>query len=442
MPAFAPVYTAPPSQRILLAREQKRPRKRKRGGSDEDEEDDEDGDAEDSPSSEPDTDQENAARGSQSINKKDPYHVAGWPRNKPLPGANFPHAPAKEVKSTGLSAEEELARLKPPLLLPKTTTDHQSASLKRRHLDTLTALLHKCMLNGDWHRASRAWALILRTEVQGRSIDVRQNGRWLIGGELLMRRNQAVEQQQVDARVADDSDLNLGAEQGVTTTRVPIISDDGFELARQYYERLILQHPHLQRAHHDAVNALAIYPALFNVWIYEVHDRARRARQKIHLAQETSELDMRSTSDGSEDDEVSERKRNLVQVRRTELDQASPIVQRMDELMLSPPYDTSKELLHSRGTVALWLSDLHKDISRHHSTSVENSGTSSEDETMQTESIEAQASRKRHETQAFAERRKAKTIFGQLQSAGVEVSQDIMDVLEEDEDLSANHDMD
>ncbi|EME43850.1 hypothetical protein DOTSEDRAFT_71612 [Dothistroma septosporum NZE10] len=437
MPTFAPVYSVRPSRRAL-PRIQNRDPKRRRGDTDKDDSED------DRLSSESDTDEELAIRGSQSVNKKDPYHVAGWPRNKPLPGANFPHAPVKSGMSTGLTIKEELAQLNPPIYVPSShAPEGLSDSVKQRHLDNVTAILHKCMLAGDWDRASQAFGLILRTEIRGNPVDVRQNGLWLIGGELLMRRKyQAVEQQQVHSRTANHEDIETDEIAG-TTAAGSIISDDGFKLARQYYERLILQYPHLQRAHHDAVNALAVYPVLFNVWIYEVHDRARRARRQMKSAQETSDHGSVSNADGSEGGEDTERKRNLLIIRRTELEQALHIVQRMDGIMVSPPYDTSTELLHQRGTMALWLSDMHRDISRAHTTSVDSSGTSSEDDsTMDLDTLEARASKKRHETQALSERNKARTIFIGLNAAGVEVSMDIMDAIEEDEDLSMNQGID
>ncbi|KYG45666.1 hypothetical protein M433DRAFT_42802, partial [Acidomyces richmondensis BFW] len=229
------------------------------------------------------------------------YHVAGYPRQAELPPAPFPHASINpRTRADKETVEEELAALNPPLYAPRRALDDSSTSLKRQHVENLTTILHTCMLKGDWQRATRAWGLLLRTEVAGRGMDVRRHGRWGIGAELLMRNS-----------------INV---------------QDGFKLAREYYERLILQYPHTP--HSQETSSLVFYPALFNIWIYEVQNRYRVL----------SENDV---------DHMSE----LI-LRRQELEDALPISQRMDDLIRSPPYDTNVELLKLRAMVALWVSDL------------------------------------------------------------------------------------
>ncbi|KAK4499515.1 hypothetical protein PRZ48_010030 [Zasmidium cellare] len=426
MASFAPVYHPPNSHQSFLTREQKRERKRKRdagGGGDDDDEDA----SSDEQSPLPKVEDEDEPRVPHPVNKTDPYYVAGHPREQPLLGGNFPHAAIKEARQTELPIEEELAQLNPPLFVPKYTPQDQHGSLKRRHLDNLTAVLHQCMLRGDWERASRTWGLILRTEVQGRGIDVRQNGRWLVGAELLMRRNQTLEQRQVRPPSSSSADSNLQRSDDGDDALLPVIPDEGFKMARGYYERLILQYPYLQRAPHSAINALAIYPALFNVWMYEVQSRADRARRKIGVS---SQLDPEHDPGHDDQNDEVERKKGFNQIRNQELQQAVPIAQRMDELMLNPPYDNSSELLEQRGHLALWLSEMHRDMSKIYLESL--SGTSSDDDGPPINRYEFRASKRWHEQEAKKERERAKKTFQQLADAKVDVPEDIIAFLRED----------
>lgn len=176
MAAFAPVYRVPVSQRSFLTREQQRAGKRKRDADDSDAHDDGAGSHQNQPIQLEHDPRE--PRVPHPVNKTDPYHVAGWPREKPLPGGNFPHAAVKDdAAQASLSVEAELARMKPPIYAPKHLLPHSSGSIVRRHLDNLTAILHKSMLNQDWKRASRVWGLMLRTEIDGNGIDIRQHGK-------------------------------------------------------------------------------------------------------------------------------------------------------------------------------------------------------------------------------------------------------------------------
>ncbi|EME79643.1 uncharacterized protein MYCFIDRAFT_4626, partial [Pseudocercospora fijiensis CIRAD86] len=250
---------------------------------------------------------------------------------------NFPHAAAKVSPQPSLSVEAELARSNPPLYAPKQTSDHPSTSLRRKHLDNLAAILHKCMLNHDWQRASRTWALILRTSLDGNAPDIRLHGRWLIAAELLMRQPSADDQEQLSSASA------------------PVFSDEGFRLARDYYERLILQYPHRHNTPPSAFSAKVVYPALFNVWIYEVQHRSRRARKANNAtAPDASELDeMQSLKS-----DTSEQRKALHQLKARELADALPISHRLDSLIDAPPYDSMAELLEVRAALSLWMSDL------------------------------------------------------------------------------------
>ncbi|KAF2774280.1 hypothetical protein EJ03DRAFT_322872 [Teratosphaeria nubilosa] len=316
---FAPVYSQLDSRQTFLARKQKRDQRKRRHETDADD-DDSQSDAirikQRLPRSDEDVGDDVRMH---SVSRTDPYHVAGYSREVPLPLAPFPHAAAK-THEPQKSVEEELTGLNPPLFTSK--KPDQSTSVKRRHIENLTTVLHTCMLRGDWVRARRAWSILLRTEVSGLGMDLRHHGYWTVGAELLMR--------------TDD--------------------ENGFRLAREYYERLILQYPHTPRVKHS-VNALAIYPALFNVWIYEVQDRFKKRRQQsgARRSSRSSNVEDEDISMASIDPDNSTTRA----LRQEELKEALPIAAKIDDLLLSPPYDTSLPLLRMRGMVGLWVADLY-----------------------------------------------------------------------------------
>lgn len=175
----------------------------------------------------------------------------------------------------------------------------------------------------------------------------------------------------------------------------------GFKLAREYYDRLILQYPHRHNTPASSFSARVVYPALFNIWIYEVQDRASRAQP-----------DDASWSD-------------LRQIKMKELEEAQPIATRLDELLLSPPYDTMTELLELRANLSLWLSALHKSLA--------GSDVSNTDETSDEDDSEIHVSSSQHQLHANQELAKAKALLQRMQAAGTQLSENSIAVLEEDD---------
>lgn len=316
------------------------------------------------------------------------YRTAGHPTDEPLPGGHFPHTPAPTTDTDGPDADgataearlrRELAGLSPPLY-----PSHQSLTaavgdesrsgavgLRLRHLAVLNTILHRCLLEGDFVRAGRAWGLLLRSEVQGRPIDLRARGVWGIGAEILMRggARAGAEGGRVgveDAGGGGDGGMDEG---GRTEEEDWGFSREGFDRARMYYERLILQYPY-RRIAPDAVSALDFYPVMFGLWIYAVQEEGRVAR---------SRLENEAGESGSDDDEqmydvhdepefvsppTRDRRKALRQyerledLRKSQLQQAEQMAARLDELLLSPPYSDSHPLLRLRGMMALWIGDL------------------------------------------------------------------------------------
>jgi hypothetical protein len=358
MPTFAPAYRPTKAQQAFLTHEQKREaKKRKR-----DEEDDDQSDASASAQSSDSDDAKPyiSASAPSIVKKTDPYHVAGLSREHPLPRYPFPHASVKPSDAPQKSSHEELAALNPPLYVPKPENEEHATSLKRKHLGNVTAILHRCMLNGDWERASRAWGLLARTEINGLGIDVRQHGRWGIGAEILIRREQAKVAQipATSARRNSDNDTSLvHDDEGNTSTSK--FADEGFKLAREYYERLVLQYPHTPHTQHT-VNAKVFYPALFNIWVYEVQARYKHLRAESFKARRSSSHSI--TSDNDSENNGSQQAPFSRDLLTREIEDATAIADRLDQLLLSPPYDISEPLLKIRGMIGLWLSDMYKSL--------------------------------------------------------------------------------
>jgi hypothetical protein len=365
---FTPVYPLHEPQQSFRSKQYAPPRKRKRH------QDLDDDDESDDSSSHLDPAQPSVS----SHDIKDPYRVAGWSENSPLPGSSFPHAPAVKRKfrqplSTNL--QKDLAALNPPLYVPPPGEQDSTQSLRRHHLGVLTTVLHTSLLKHDFVRAGRAWGMILRTNIHGRPMDVRTHGRWGIGAEILMQKSSPETHPQ-----------------GLFGN-APMISDHGFDAAKDYYERLILQFP-FQKTNPNAISSLTFYPAMFGLCIYEIQQKCNQALKNIRQS---------SPDVHHSDSELAE---GISAIKRSELNSAANLAARMDELMLSPPFDTYPSLLQLRGSVALWLADLYN--------------TTAESEDDNDESQE----------RASIERSKAKRCVDRMRAAGVAVPELILNVLD------------
>ncbi|KAK4997259.1 hypothetical protein LTR66_003295 [Elasticomyces elasticus] len=279
---------------------------------------------------------------------KDPYHVAGHEPHVPLPSFPFPHTPAEtpELHKIGSkSIEAELAALKPPLYFPPPNHEDGSTTLRQKQLGVLTTILHHSLLHGKYMRAARAWGMVLRAEFSGHGFD---------GAEKHIRAP--------DIDAGADSDAERAGDEPAPAPAP--FSEQGFKAAREYYDRLILQYPPHKSAP-NAINALTFYSVMFGLWIYEVQYKTDqlRGQTKQHpygvSARQGSDC---ADSDDEQQSSTSEAQTKLtnleVEIKKEETKQARQIAARLDELLLSPPYDTHVPLLRLRGMVSLWLIDL------------------------------------------------------------------------------------
>lgn len=270
-----------------------------------------------------------------------------------IPPSPFPHAPARASKPYlgPAKIQKELAAPPSRLFTINNAAPHgdhpssytEASNLRRTHLNVLSTVMHRCLLEGDYDRAGRAWGMILRTQAtHGHTVDLRNHGRWAIGAEILLRRKPRVvtaSSQSPSDHVDDDA-----------------FSEHGFELAREYYERLIVQHPTRKQAPH-AVDQRSFYPAMFSLWIQEVCEKSKRARrQNAGEARRSRSRSMSIDSgDGKSTDDAQSRE-DAIQIE--ELARAMEIAERLDDLVKSPPFDKQASLLQLRGNTALWISDL------------------------------------------------------------------------------------
>ena len=274
------------------------------------------------------------------------HEVAGQPYDGDLLGPNFPH---KAVKT---SEDGPPSLLDDWIAAPDTTRRSRTISIrngfKRQHVAVLTAILHRCMLEGDYTRAGRAWGMLLRMEFDGHSIDLRTQGIWGLGAEILMFREGQLDNGQVqesnDYHESQVGETVLSSDSPGERRAVSLFDRRGFLKAKDYYERLILQYPYRKSAP-NAVSSLHFYPAMFTFWIFSVQEQGKamsNSAKKVNSNGITKDQDAKSRSS----------------VLENASEQATEINARLDELLVSPPYSDDARLWRLRGLVALWEADL------------------------------------------------------------------------------------
>ncbi|KAN0104556.1 hypothetical protein V8E51_010301 [Hyaloscypha variabilis] len=273
---------------------------------------------------------------------------------------------SEEVIKGGLNEEVQV----------KETRVERGPKLRLQHLSVLTTILQRCLLEGDIMRASRAWAMLIRTQVGGRGIDLRGSGYWGIGAELLIRSLERKRNYSYDEETDDEDEELMGVKRWG--------SKEGLEKARDYYERLILQHPY-KRQFDGSVSALDFWPAMIGCEIYGIQFEQNEGLRSITREEQEDDGGERSGSESEESEEdaeaegdgvdaayVAEQRRKTRrmgrrterrwtardEIRQTALTASDKIAARLDELMTTPPYSDSHNLLRLRGMIALYIGDL------------------------------------------------------------------------------------
>lgn len=264
--------------------------------------------------------------------------------------------------------------------------DDRGSMLRLQHLAVLTAILHRSLSEGEIQRASRAWAMLIRAQVGGRGIDLRASGYWTIGAELLIRSGETPESksprhqssmvgsqdEEYEAHQSGEADIEQSSARRYG-------SAEGMGKAKEYYERLILEHPY-KRQFQGSVSALDFWPALVGCGIYGIQHEYRDGIRKLASAEKNdddsaaeghSDSDLQPVEEEGEDVYTVEQRRKARKrqerderlwqqrenIRKTALVAYEQIAERMDGLMTTPPYSDSHVLLRLRAMLALCIGD-------------------------------------------------------------------------------------
>lgn len=288
----------------------------------------------------------------------DRYETSRNGTSEDNPRGNSPHASPQPISKilhsrANWKIKKELATVKPPLYVAteigqNTPSDNPTSErfgamgLRQKHLAIITVILHRCVLDGDYTRAGRAWGMLLRAEESGHCMDPRSHDRWGLGAEVLLRRKSQ----------DDEDDLNSGSDKVdmPNPSAGPPIGVGEFMKAKDYYDRLALQYPY-RKSCPTAAGPLEFYMAVFSLWIFSVNEWT--SVTSTSLGKSDNNI---SSSDSEASNQSQEPSR--ADIRRETLQRAQDIAGRLDELLTSPPYSDNARFWRLYGMVALWIGNL------------------------------------------------------------------------------------
>ncbi|KAL9005400.1 MAG: hypothetical protein Q9188_001842 [Gyalolechia gomerana] len=310
-----------------------------------------------------------------------PYFASalGQPHKKPVDGLTLKRSRKRkrgtdDPEETGTDAHEpllhEVAHNDEDVAGTATTAttfgSSSGAGLRQQDLSVLTSLLHRCILEKDYQRASRAWGMLLRMEVNGHPLDIRAQERWGIGAELLLHGGTSLASQ-VGPEGNETSELDKRR-----LVRPAGSLQRGLIQARHYYERLILQFPYRKTAP-ESISSLTFYPVMFGIWIHSVQLRYKIALQKS-LQYPSIGNSVDSDIDSNGDNKCSCLSSNGGQVEsrfaayQAAIQDANEILERLNELLISPPCSDHSGLWKILGMLHLWIGHLsdHATVSQNY----------------------------------------------------------------------------
>ncbi|KAI0843223.1 hypothetical protein F5Y06DRAFT_257211 [Hypoxylon sp. FL0890] len=300
--------------------------------------------------------------------------------HKPLPSDGKRRRARGNSRVAGASEAESEAESGVEKRQDKDSTPKQFSE-RLRHLSTITAIMHRCLGDGDIARAKRAFGLLVQTK----DVDIRQGGLWAVGSEILMRDGEAEEQQRRRQQLKQEA----GEEDGEAIPGDANTEGESQELRRwgsaaniekvkSYFENLIQQYPHDQHRPY-LTSALDFWPALFGIEIYNLDAEFRRALHQLQAREEEEdgegEVDLAAEEMAmavaySDDAFEAHRQRRdearhgMAWAARDELrtetrEVAGRIAGSMDQVMENAPFTTHREMLRLRGNLALFIGDLY-----------------------------------------------------------------------------------
>ncbi|KAK3898265.1 RNA polymerase I-specific transcription initiation factor rrn11 [Staphylotrichum tortipilum] len=295
------------------------------------------------------------------------------PRPRPPPSSSSPSAPLTAASDADIDTATEHEPDSGWETTTSTATSTARTSRTRRgkdidrraqshraRLGLLTTLLRRALAQGDVATARRAFGLLARARVRGRKVDLRWEGFWEVGVEVLMR--------EADASSA-------GGENGAMGW-----GEEYSEAGRlgMFLRFLMQQYPYSrQHVASSAGSAVGFRVALFAGEMEGVWEGQRRGLERFRGEEEDEVMggfdDEEVDGDHErgraqlEDDEdhlrgVSQHERRLRrrenELRLEALRRMTDLAQRMDTAMETVPFSRDPELLRLRAMVALYVGDL------------------------------------------------------------------------------------
>jgi hypothetical protein len=280
----------------------------------------------------------------------------------------------------------------------------------------LVGVVRRCLAEGDIPTAKRAFGLLARAKVYGRKVDLRYQGLWEMGAEILMREGGLVgghvqvhvqgsggggsngEEGEGDGGdQGGDGNGNEGGEDEEDEDAKLARHEESLARLKAYYEYLIQQYP-FSKQHPSSTNSvLDFQAALFSAemeWAYAAHRRGLAGLERGEVGDDDDEGEASDAmhaddelmdyqvEDANEMDAGREREGALLQsddgkdhlrglsrreIRRREeedklrlaaMQRMTDIAQRMDTVMETIPFSRDHELLRLRAMVALYMADL------------------------------------------------------------------------------------
>lgn len=242
---------------------------------------------------------------------------------------------------------------------------------REQNVGVLVGILRRCVEAGDMVRAKRAFGLLVRADIYGKRVDLRSEGYWGLGGEILMtqgrhRQHDVMLDGKFEGEGEGEGEGGGGEEgRGKETRRWGSAANMGY--FTRYFEELIQLYPY-SRLHPNSLSAQDFYPVLFNAEIYNIYSEFDMALDRVEGedAEEDfgigmdvdQEDDMERSWDSPSPGKEGRSKAAKDKLRLDALEATRQVAGRMDELMQNLPYSKSLEMMRLRGVIALFMGDL------------------------------------------------------------------------------------
>jgi hypothetical protein len=328
-------------------------------------------------------------------NTRQQFKIAGWPESKPLPAnivTEFPHKPWLSsdvgVPAAFANQDKERARRASSHAISNAEVGEGDENSLHYHgperyrqfhdqaLGSLAAVIKRSLHDGNIPRAKKAFGLLLRSDVRARPVDLRLNGYWALGVEVLMRDGEVdlpTARRTGDGektRSRENHQSNGGADhdrQEQKPGQARWGRAENMPQVRRYFESLIRIYPYDHRRPR-AISAVEFWSALLSCELYNAWTEYQTKLSALSIGQSDEVIPgrRRRAEAGDEDEEVDstdglseqETLLRLDKIRRDAQKGVTDIARTMDELMSAVPYTSHVELLRLRGMVALYMSDL------------------------------------------------------------------------------------